>query len=89
MQEVVEKTVVSDPVSLNDRIRHNFKRNVPDEDKWRRGGFRALKLKADFYGSNVATRIFKNIYGLKECAVCLGLPKKLIHAANREERLKV
>lgn len=57
--------------SLDDYIRKNFRKTVPNEQMWRKGAFSSLTLKPHFYGSATASRIFKKIYGLKTCKVVM------------------
>lgn len=51
----------------------NFKKNIPNKELWIAGGFLSLKLTDNFYGSATATRIFRNVYGIKRCSVVLNV----------------
>lgn len=56
---------------LNRYIKDNFKRTVPDEKMWKKGGFISLRLTEDFYESETAARIFGKLFGIKNCTVAL------------------
>lgn len=49
----------------------NFVKNIPEKSRWVRGAFSSLKLTDEFYGSDTANRIFRDIYGIKPCRVDL------------------
>lgn len=54
---------------LNCCIRLNFEKNVPFKASWLAGGFSSLKLTAGFYESDTADRIFRKIFGIKQCRI--------------------
>lgn len=51
-----------------------FKNNIPNKELWITGGFSSLKLTEEFYESATAKRIFRNVYGIKDCRVVLTSP---------------
>lgn len=52
-------------------VKAHFKKTLPDEKMWKKGGFQSLKLTDDFFQSDTAARIFRNIFGIKKCSVNL------------------
>lgn len=56
---------------LEKYIELNFNKNIPKEQLWREGAFSSLKLTVEFYQSKTATRLFRNIYGIRKCQVKL------------------
>lgn len=68
---LMEKTQSAEPSALKRYLKLNFKRNVPDEKKWRKGGFVSLKLTDGFYESATAARIFLKLYGIRQSKVVL------------------
>lgn len=55
--------------NLDRYIETNFKKNVPNEKSWMEGGFGSLKLTRSFYESYAAVRIFRDVFGIKQCKV--------------------
>lgn len=72
MQRVLnENTNPTEQNRLEHYVKQNFRKNVPNEKNWKKGGFVSLKLTKDFYGSATADRIFENLYGIKICKIDL------------------
>lgn len=68
---------------LDHYIKKNFKKTVPNETKWKQGGFVSLKLTKDFYDSEVADRIFRKIFGIKKFTVRLSNVLSQSNAADK------
>lgn len=64
------RTIVN-KIDLERYIQLNFEINIPNKALWMAGGFSSLKLTSEFYESDLAARIFRNIYGIRRCRVNL------------------
>lgn len=57
------------PQRLDCFIEDQFRKNVPNKEAWKRGGFRSCHLTNDFWESKTAARIFEDVYKIKKCRV--------------------
>lgn len=84
-EAIMRSTNDEDHQSLGERIQYIFEKCVPDQLMWLLGLFNNMQLKKEFYGSDVAMRIFSENYGTKECTVNLVFER----FPNVEEQLQV
>lgn len=85
---LMEKTNSAEPSQLDHYTKLNFKKNIPNEKTWSKGGFVSLKLTNGFYESETAARIFRKIYGIMECEVVLSETKPLSDRVDRVEPIE-
>lgn len=66
---LIEKTDSAKLNRLENFIKQNFKVNIPNEKMWKKGAFGSLQLTNEFYASKTAVRIFRKLYGIRNCTV--------------------